>query len=316
VPSTIRKTRCEVRLRAILAKAFLVLLLTATTAFPAERTAMKIVAVIAGDEFIGRFKSPGALFFDDVKKRLYIADTGNSRLVSLDSEYEYLAELAHGNLSLPIAVVKTKEGLFFTVDGEKGEIMSIDIKEELVEPVQLKGLPPDIDGFVPGRLAMDGEGRLYITDRVNGGILVADQDGSFLSEITVKEEDFFGFTDVRVGSDGNVYAVDTLGGKVYVFTSNGELVSMFGSREKKKGSFRFPTSLAVDKLGLIYVLDRHAGSILVFNRSGAFQYTIASPGPKEGQLDNPSYIFIDDEDRIYTIDGERIQVFQETQETE
>jgi DNA-binding beta-propeller fold protein YncE len=304
------------RLGGILTKAFLVLLLTAATALPAERAGIIIVAVITGDEFTGRFKSPGAIFFDDVKKRLYIADTGNHRLVSLDSKFEYLAELAHGNLSLPLSIVKTKEGFFFAVDGEKGEIMFIDVKEELVEPFKLEGVPPDIEGFVPGRLAMDVKGSLYVTDRVNGGILVADQNGSFLNEINVKEESFFGFTDVRVGRDGNVYAVDTLGGKVYVFTSNGELLSSFGTREDEKSGFRFPTSLAVDKSGLIYVLDKHAGSILVFNRSGTLQHTIARPGFKEGQLDNPSYIFIDDEDRIYTIDGRRIQVFQETQETE
>jgi DNA-binding beta-propeller fold protein YncE len=213
-----------------------------------------------------------------------------------------------------MAVVKIKEGLFFIVDGEKGEIELIDVKEELVEPFKFKGLSPDMEGFVPGRLAIDVEGRLYVTDRLSGGILVADEAGSFLREITVKEEGFFGFTDVRVDSNGDVYAVDTLGAKVYVFTSNGELVSSFGQRGSKKGGLRFPTSIAVDRSGLIYVLDRHAGSILVFNRAGTFQHTIASHGSKEGQLDNPSFIFIDGEDRIYTIDGGRIQVFQETEE--
>jgi DNA-binding beta-propeller fold protein YncE len=308
--------RCEMKHRVILVGvSFLTALsLTAATALSAETDGIKTVAVITGDEGMGKLKFPGALFFDEAKKRLYIADSGNGRLVSLDSEFEYLAELSHDNFSLPLAVVKTREGLFFIVDGEDSKIKFINVKEELVEPFQLKGVPPGMEDFVPGRLAIDGEGRLYVTDRLSGGILVADQSGSFLSVITVKEEGFFGFTDVRVDRDGNVYAVDTLGRTVYVFTGNGKLISRFGKRGSIKGGLRFPTSLAVDRSGLIYVLDRHAGSILVFNRSGAFQHTIASPGPKVGELDNPSYILIDDEDRIYTIDGGRVQVFRKTKE--
>lgn len=304
------------KLRVIAFVAFLAgfLVLTAAGAEKAVAEDVKPVTVITGDEFMGSFKSPEALFFDEVKKRLYIADTANNRLVSLDSKFEYLSELSHVNFILPRAVVKTRGGLFFIVDAEKGEIVLIDLANDLVEPFELKGLPPDREGYVPERLALDGEGRLYVTDRLSGNILVSDKAGNILKEIKANEEGFFGFTDVRVDGNGSVYAVDTVGGKVYVFGSGGELVSRFGKKGDIKGEFRFPTSLAVDSRGLIYVLDRHAGNILVFNRSGGLQFTIASPGPKEGQLDNPSYIFIDDEDRVYTIDGGRIQVFQKKAE--
>lgn len=300
------------KFRVIMVRLFLAgcLVLTVAGAEKAMAEDVKPVAVITGDEFMGMFKSPEAVFFDEVKKRLYIADTANNRLVSLDSELEYLSELSHANFILPRSVVKTREGLFFIVDAEKGEIVLIDLGKDLVEPFELKGLPPGREGYLPGRLALDAEGRLYVTDRLSGNILVFDKAGNIVKEIEVKEEGFFGFTDVRVDDNGNVYALDTIGGKVYVFGSSGELVSKFGKKGDIKGEFRFPTSLAVDSNGLIYVLDRHAGNILVFNRSGGMQFTIASPGQKEGQLDNPSYIFIDDEDRIYTIDGGRIQVFQ------
>lgn len=302
------------RLSLILFLAILVLFPGPSEVFPAEGEVKEVVAVITGDEFMGMLKSPGALFFDESKKRLYIADTGNNRLVSLDSAFEYLAALSHENISLPVSIVKDKEGLFYIVDGEKAEIKIIDIKKELVERLELKGVPPAPQQFVPGRLAIDLNDRLYATDKLNERILVFDRAGTFLREITVEGEGFFGFSDVRVDRKGNVYAVDTLGGSVYVFTTEGELVSRFGKRGDKNDEFRFPTSLAVDKAGLIYVLDKHAGSILVFTPTGTFQYTIASPGPKEGQLHNPSYIYIDSEDRIFTIDGVRIQVFKDKKE--
>jgi DNA-binding beta-propeller fold protein YncE len=307
--------RCEMNLRRITVRVFIALLvLTSAWVLVAFGQAVKPVVVITGDEFMGKFSSPGALFFDEVKKRLYIADSGNSRLVSLDSEFEYLSELSHENVSMPTSVVKTIEGLFFVVDGEKAEIKLIDVRKELVEHIELKGLSSENAGFLPGRLALDGEGRLYVTDRISGNIVIADQRGSVLKEIKANGEGFFGFTDVRVDGDGNVYAVDTIGARVYVFGKDGEQVSEFGKRGDVTGGFRFPTSIAVDSKGLVYVLDRHAGNILVFKRSGTFQFTIAGPGPKQGQLYNPSYIFIDNEDRVYTIDGGRIQVFRRESE--
>ncbi|MEK7841395.1 MAG: NHL repeat-containing protein, partial [Deltaproteobacteria bacterium] len=142
-------------------------------------------------------------------------------------------------------------------------------------------------------------------------LIIVEQTGAFVREVTVKDKVFFGFTDVRVDDKGEIYAIDAIAGVVYIFDDKGGIVSRFGSRENKKDNFRFPTSLAVDKNGLIYIMDQHAGRILVFDRKGVFQYAISRPGVKEGELSYPSYIFIDKEGRIYTIDGNRIQVFQE-----
>jgi sugar lactone lactonase YvrE len=306
--------RCEMKFRKTTIRVFIAALFLTSSwvsvAVGEEVKSVTLIAVITGDEFMGKLNHPEAIFFDEAKKRLYIADTGNNRLVSLDSEFGYLSELSHENISLPTSIVKMTEGLFFVVDGENAEIKLIDLGKELVEHIELKGFSSKNAGFLPGRLALDGEGRLYVTDRISGNIVVADQRGSVLKEIKANGEGFFGFTDVRVDGEGRVYAVDTIGARVYVFGKDGERVSEFGKRGEVTGGFRFPTSIAVDSRGLVHVLDRHAGKILVFSRSGALQFTIASPGPKEGQLDNPSYLFIDKQDRIYTIDGGRIQVFQ------
>ena len=71
------------------------ILLFATAAFPGGKGGVRTVAVITGDEIMGRLKQPSGLFFDEIKKRLYIADSGNGRLVSFDSEFKYMAELTN-----------------------------------------------------------------------------------------------------------------------------------------------------------------------------------------------------------------------------
>lgn len=286
-----------------------ILLAAASLSFAEEKSEIKTVAVIVGDENMGRLKQPSGLFFDEARQRLYVADSGNGRLVSFDSGFKYLAELTNEAMALPAGFVRNKDGHFFVIDSGKGDIVFIDLEKKAVKPFALSGVPSAGEQFVPGRIAIDKDNQLYVIDKLNKRIIIADQTGAFVREVAVKDKGFSGFTDVRVDDKGEIYALDTIGGQVYIFDEKGNAISMFGGRNGKNG-FRFPMSLAVDKNGLIYVADQHAGKILVFDKKGIFQYAISKPGVKEGELAAPSYIFIDKEGRIYTIDSNRIQVFQ------
>lgn len=311
--------RQEIRDRALTARTFFYCMLPvvgcmlffANTSFSGEKGGVRTVAVITGDEIMGRLKQPSGLFFDEVKKRLYIADSGNGRLVSFDAEFKYIAELTNEIMTLPVSLVRNKEGHFFVLDSGKGEIIFIDLENKVVKSFPLAGVPSGKEQFLPGRMAIDTDNKLYIIDRLNKRLIVVEQTGAFVREIVVKDKGFFGFTDVKVDDKGETYAIDAIAGAVYVFDSKGSIISRFGGRENIKNSFRFPTSLAVDKNGLIYIADQHVGKILVFDKKGFFQYAISRPGVKEGELSYPSYIFIDKAGKIYTIDGNRIQIFQE-----
>lgn len=275
-----------------------------------EGVKVKILATtIAGSEASGRFNEPSGLFYDENKKRLYVADSLNRRIVSLDSENKFLAELTKKEIVLPVGIVRDGKGLFYVVDAERGEVLSLDVAKELVEPLQISGMPKGRYTFLPGRIALDKGDNIYIIDKLNKRIVMVDAAGEFVRALTVNAEDFYGFTDLRVDDEGYVNALDTVGRTVYVFDKKGGLVSSFGGMEK--GLFLFPVSIASGRGGLIYVVDSHAGRILIFNRSGGFQYAISKKGTKDGELSTPSYLWIDDSGKIYVLDGNRIQVFKE-----
>lgn len=277
----------------------------------AETVKPAVAAVLTGGESTGSLKTPRGVFIDEAKSRLYVADSANKRLVSFDSEFKPLADLSSEKFEFPVSVVRDSMGRFYIVDAAKRAMVSIDLEKKETAVLALTGVPAGKEEFMPGRLAIDSENRLYVTDRLNKRILVLTRDGSFVSEITAKHADFYGFSDVRVDEKNDVYALDTVSGTVYVFDSGGKLLIRFGSRGASPGSFLFPTSLAVDRDGRIFVLDGHAGRILVFNRAGAFQHTIASKGLKDGELYSPSYIYIDKRQRLFVVDGQRVQVFEE-----
>ncbi len=277
--------------------------------YSAERVEARVTAVISADDYLGVLDEPMALFYDENKDWLYVADSANGRLVSFDKELLYLSELAHEHFALPTGIVKSAEGKFFIIDSAKGGVVLIDVKEQLVEDLILSGLPKADSRVYVSRIAIDNEGLLYLVDKLNKRILVVDQDGSFIRALEVRGADFYGFNDVRVDESGSVYAVDTIGKKVYIFDKKGKLVRSFGGRDTET-PLNFPVSVDVNSKGLIYVLDRRGGEVVVFDKFGSFQYTVSSPGVSAGNLISPSYIFIDDSDRLFIADGSRIQVFE------
>ncbi len=284
--------------------------IVALSAAPANAAKAELItiAVLGGDELTGNMSEPAAVFVDEAKKRLYVADTVNNRLISFDEDFTFLAALNHDNFKLPISVGKLKSGEFFITDASDSTLKLINIKDKLITAFNIKGLKAGAEEFMPGRFAMDEDGNLYIVDKLNKRIVVADKSGNYLRSIRVKGKQIYGFNDVRVDKRGYVYGVDTIGASIYIFNKKGALVTHFGGKE---AGLIFPVSVAVSSKGLIYVVERYLSQVMVYDRFGTLQYTLLSKGVTSGEIYHPSYIYIDQSDLIYTIDGARVQVFKE-----
>lgn len=282
-------------------------------AFSAGKGNFKVAAVMVHEEVMGRFKEPSGVFYDASKDRLYVADSGNNRLVSFDKEFKFLSELTDEGFSLPVSVLKTEEGDFLVLDGKDGAIKVIDIKNKKVSPFDMKGVPSGKEKFVPGRFTSDGAGNIYVIDKMNRRLVAVKKDGSFDRVLAPKASvSFYGFNDVK--ADGvSVYGLDTISSTVYVFDVKGSVTAKFPvsvDPSTNSGGLSFPVSLAVRE-GFIYVLYRHSGEIGVFDGKGVLQYVLSGKGFREGELYNPSYMDISANGNIYVIDGKRVQVFRE-----
>ncbi|MDY6933996.1 MAG: NHL repeat-containing protein [Spirochaetota bacterium] len=272
---------------------------------------LRFIATIHGDEVSKPFNQPCGFFYDESRKRIYIADTRNNRLVSYDSQFTFLSEFsAEGKLELPTSLVRDRRGRLIVTESKKNQVTLIDIKNKKYDPLDFSKVPTG-DPVVPGNLAIDKKNQLYVVDRANKRILVFNESGKYIRGITIKEG-LGGFNDVKVGEDGNIYAIDTLKGRVYIFNQEGKLLRKFGERNKGEGKFDFPVSLAVDRRGLVYVIDRHKNRLLVYNQKGDYIEGYSQIGWKEGRFYYPTYIFIDQSQRIFIIDRDnnRIQVYK------
>ena len=133
---------------------------------------------------------------------LYIADTGNSRIVCLSEAGELLWELASfdhngvaDTLNQPQGISVTEEGSIYIADSGNGRIVEFDgernFVREIVRPVT--ELISDTTEFIPTKVVSDKAGRIYcIAYGINMGLVEFDKYGEF--------QGFIGATEVSVSA--------------------------------------------------------------------------------------------------------------------
>ena len=130
---------------------------------------------VSGDDLgVGHFKDPSDLF-KDADNNFYIVDTGNSRIVIVDSEFRRVLKI--------LDTFRYADGTETTLKNPKGIFVS------------------------------DTDGMLYIADNDNARVIRCDADGNINLEITKPESEIFNqdltFLPQKVLADkaGNIYVV-------------------------------------------------------------------------------------------------------------
>ena len=275
-----------------------------------KKDAVNIITTLGNNQDVGILGLIGGVFFDEIKKRLYVTDSSNCRILSYDSEFNYLSALhPKGDLTNPTSILRTIDGRFLVVEPSKRNVIVIDVAQKSINSLDLAEVPDSVT-FNPGRMAIDSDGNIYIIDRANNRILAFNSNLKFNKEVI--RESKIRFNDIKVDGDGNIYTLSTLEGIARKYDRSGKKILEFGSRGKGKDEFSFPTSLAVDNKGLIYIVDQHKNKILVFDRRGKFVFNFSRLGWIEGRLATPSYIFINNSDTIFVVDRDnsRVSIFK------
>ncbi len=138
-------------------------------------------------------------FFMDGDGHLYVADTGNNRILILDAELNLvdILETVHWNgEDIPLADVEgvyvTKEHVLYASQTASGRILVIEdgeVTATIEKPVS--GLISDDFVFAPTKVGIDVYGRAYVLSKgCYSGLLQYDVDGSFMG--------FFGANKVEV----------------------------------------------------------------------------------------------------------------------
>ena len=98
-----------------------------------------------------------------------------------------------------------------------------------------------------------------------------------------------------------------------IFSSEGKLLTKFGSRGSGSSQFAGPHYVAVNSHENIIISDFHNHSVKVFTMDGKFLFSFGSNGEGNGQFNGPTGVAVDAQDNIIVADwgNSRVQVFDQ-----
>lgn len=166
-------------------------------AIPSQAGYIADRSVSGNDLGVGAFESPSDIFYDH-NDIFYVVDSGNNRIVAIDSEFSNLVKV-YDKFTMPdgkTTTLKNPQGIYISAENDL----------------------------------------MYIADNENSRVLISDRDGNVVSEITKPTSEVYDqkrtFLPQRVIADkaGNVYVVlNNITTGAAMFSPDGEFTGFYGA---------------------------------------------------------------------------------------
>lgn len=300
-------------------------------------------------EEAGFFKRPEYIFIDN-KQFIYVADTGNNRIVKLSNNGE-VVNIFTGPSELPFnkpsGVFVDNDGAIFVSDTGNNRIVHLNSAGEYVDEFVRPESELLEDDFVfnPKTVYISPTGYIYCIRHQS--LMTIDVNNNFRGYVGTTEVGFdlawflvriFAtkeqrrsvikkqappFTNFVITDEGEIYATtqDIRYGQIKKINSVGRNLyppGQYGEKDyDKKNNIEIQPYLAditVNEKGIISVLQQNNGRVYQYDQEGNMLASFGGIGERRGQFKMPVSLTIDSEGCIYVLDKELecIQVFKPT----
>lgn len=221
----------------------------------------------------------------------------------------YLFSIYGVHKPMGVAVDPSGQRIYVTEGGGERQIRLFDATGKQLAVFSPPGTSPGTRA--PSYAGVDGNGIVYVSDRLRGTIDTYWPEGAYLGSFSPTGNPDMQWLPLGVSFDrqGNLYVTDLTQGhhRVMIFDKEGKLKLEFGKQGERRGEFLFPNATAVDSRGRIFVSNSNAGRIDVFAPNGAFLDSYAR-GSGRGTVGLPRGMAVDNEGRLYVVDTVSHQV--------
>lgn len=210
-------------------------------------------------ELSSEFLFPSDLVIRDGS--VYVADRYNGRVQVFDVAGGFKSIVGAYGLEAPALIEPTgidvDSRFLYVADHGAHRIQVFDLEGKPVRTIGrygaggAKGEPPEL--IEPWDVAVDGEGRIYVSDSGNHRIVVLDHEGRWLRSWGGRgsEPGFFSRTGKLVVFDEHLYVVDRENHRVQVFTLEGDVVGEWGLHavlpHQGQGHLHYPDTIAIER---------------------------------------------------------------------
>ena len=225
---------------------------------------------------------------------------------------------AHG-FSAPVSVAIGTQGELFVIcnyyEYQKNTkfIVKCSMDEDYIQHFGSYGTGPGEITW-PNSLAVDNEGKVYLSDEWLNRITIFDNNGVFLGHWG-EEGSENGMLNRPAGlafdHDDNLLVADSLNHRIQKFTRDGKFLNSWGQRGHEPGEFNTPWGLTIDSSGNTWVADWRNDRVQQFSGDGSFIKQVGKTGTNPGEFNRPSGVAVDNEGCLYVVDwgNDRVQVF-------
>jgi len=199
----------------------------------------------------------------------------------------------------PYAVASAPDGLIAVADPDARSVHLYDMERQRYHRVtrahgELLGSPVG--------LAIDREGRIYVSDSQRAAIFRFDRKGKWIGSFG--EGELGRPTGLAYDPQRErLYVVDAIKHQVHVYSADGHKLTSFGKRGVAEGEFNYPVAIAVDRGGQLYVSDSMNFRVQIFDPSGRYAGSFGKPGRSPGDFDKAKGIATDPDGHIYVVEG-------------
>lgn len=267
--------------------------------------------------------------FIDTNNVMYIADTGNKRIVKYDIQSgQMLEEFSYPEFQTPKGIHVTLDGTVYIADSKAKAVFVFDKNWELTGKLEKPEVPAFGDtAYEPSKVAVDESGNIYIVgEGVYNGVIQMSESGEFLGFFAVNKADLSLFQKIQtlvftreqlsrlLNRNPTTFANVTLDHRGIVYTvtlgDNEDPIK----KHKTNGSnmfadtiYGFPdiSDVWVDDNLLIYAASKR-GYIDVYTAEGEWLFEFGSYVSNldvAGLYSSLSTLAVDQNGYIWTIDG-------------
>lgn len=287
----------------------------------------------------GLLNRPMDLFVDP-DDNIYIADTGNNRIVKLNPDLSFNRVYDASNsvaLNKPEGIYVDKYEDLFVADTGNKRVVHIaadgSFIEEFTKPSSELAEYDNAD-FIPTKLGISLTGYLYVIRQYT--LMIIDAQNEFRgfimsSDVKLTAMDIFlniiftdeqrakrakmvpeSFLNFVIGRDGMVYGTtltntaqikkfNAIGTNIY--TTEKTFGEIYVDTRGKTATIKNPEfiAIAVDRNGIITVVDRNTNNLYQYDQEGNNIGVFGGPGLKKGRSTQPAGLAVDSGGRIYLL---------------
>ena len=248
-----------------------------------------------------RFAPPGSAALGvpislaiDADGTRYVADTGRNQVLIYGPDDSFRGTIGDDNSLRPTGVAVTTDRLYVS-----------DLKGHCVRVYQKEGhkplftIPRDPEAgedkepgklFMPVNLALDRQGRVYVSDMAACRIQIYDVEGKYLRSLGSRGDlpgQFARPKGLAVDREDRIYVIDAAAQVCQIFDSAGKLLLFFGEPDGSAAPLDLPAAVAVD-YDHIGLFERYAAPdfvvehlVIITNQLGPRKISVYGLGHKK-----------------------------------